>query len=63
MSAHNTNPATTSPEARFPWRALLIGLGIALALASALRKIEAWKQQLPLATNPAMGNLYTLIAS
>jgi len=32
--------------------------GSPLALASALRKIEAWKQQLPLATNPAMANLY-----
>lgn len=32
--------------------------GDPLALASALRKIEAWKQRLPLATNPAMANLY-----
>lgn len=32
--------------------------GSPLALASALRKIEAWKQRLPLATNPAMANLY-----
>ncbi len=34
--------------------------GSPLALASALRKIEAWKQQLPLATNPAMANLYII---
>ncbi len=34
--------------------------GEPLALASALRKIEAWKQQLPLATNPAMANLYII---
>lgn len=32
--------------------------GAPLALASALRKIEAWKERLPLATNPAMANLY-----
>ncbi|MFQ3632697.1 zinc metalloprotease HtpX [Roseiflexus sp.] len=32
--------------------------GDPLALASALRKIETWKQRLPLATNPAMANLY-----
>ncbi len=32
--------------------------GSPLALASALRRIEAWKQRLPLATNPAMANLY-----
>jgi heat shock protein HtpX len=34
--------------------------GSPLALASALRKIEAWKQRLPLATNPAVANLYTV---
>lgn len=34
--------------------------GSPLALASALRKIEAWKQRLPLATNPAMANLYII---
>lgn len=34
MSIQNTNPATAPSEARFPWRALLIGLGIALALAA-----------------------------
>jgi len=34
--------------------------GSPLALASALRKIEAWKQQLPLAINPAMANLYII---
>ncbi|MCS6939772.1 MAG: cytochrome c biogenesis CcdA family protein [Roseiflexaceae bacterium] len=33
MSVQNTNPATAPSEARFPWRALFIGLGIALALA------------------------------
>lgn len=34
--------------------------GSPLALASALRKIEAWKQRLPLAVNPAMANLYII---
>jgi len=34
--------------------------GSPLALASALRKIEAWKQQLPLVANPAMANLYII---
>ncbi len=34
MSVQNTNPATAPSEARFPWRALFIGLGIALALAA-----------------------------
>lgn len=34
--------------------------GSPLALASALRKIEAWKQRLPLTVNPAMANLYII---
>lgn len=34
--------------------------GSPLALASALRKIEAWKQQLPLPTNLALANLYII---
>jgi heat shock protein HtpX len=34
--------------------------GSPLALASALRKIETWKQQLPLVANPAMANLYII---
>lgn len=34
--------------------------GSPLALASALRKIKAWKQRLPLAVNPAMANLYII---
>jgi heat shock protein HtpX len=34
--------------------------GEPLALASALRKIETWKQQLPLVANPAMANLYII---